>query len=344
MTTTPIVGRYRAFQVQKNLAAQYISTTRQTLTRIERSLGVPLEDATEEQLADWYADVTVTLKPETRGIYLAHVAGFYGWLVRERIRADDPTIRLARPKNKRGMPRPISDASLRLALKSAPGNVRTFLILGAYAGLRAGEMAGLHREDIQVDADPPVLIVRDGKGGKQRVVPLHPLVVDELAFLPQSGPLFLNRFGDQIAPNSVSARVGRHLRSLGLTESLHQCRHAFATNVYRQSLDLRLTQELCGHADPKTTARYAAWAPARAAAVVGALPTVGELRPAGPIEQMGNTRRRIHECVREYGSMTSRAIADATSLTVDNVRHAVRRMVDDGQLDRDGAGHYWLTR
>ena len=272
IASTPIVGRYRAFQIQKNLAAQYISTTRQTLSRLERFLGVPLEDATEEQLADWYADATLTLNAETRGVYLAHVAGFYGWLVRERLRVDDPTIRLPRPKAKRGLPRPMSDASLRWALRYAPANVRPFVILGAYAGLRAGEMAGLHAEDIQRHAEPPVLIVRDGKGGKQRIIPLHPLVLDVLAFLPQSGPLFLNRFGQQLAANSVSARVGRYFRSIGLNDTLHQCRHAFATAVYRESLDIRLTQELLGHASPTTTARYAAWAPERAAAVVCALP------------------------------------------------------------------------
>jgi integrase len=336
----PVMVRYRAFQVQRNLAKQYITTTSYTLGRLERDLGIPLETATEEQLADWYAELTLTLNPQTRGVYLAHVTRFYGWLVLERIRVDDPTIRLPRPKNKRGMPRPISDTSLRLALKSASSKVRPFLLLSAYAGLRAGEIAGLHAEDVQRESDPPVLIVRDGKGGKQRVVPLHPLVVAELEHLPQSGPLFLNRWGDQIAPNSVSARVGRHLESLGLTECLHQCRHYFATSVYRQSLDLRLTQELCGHADPSTTARYAAWAPEKAAAVVSALPAVADLRPHDPNDRLGGTRRRILEYLGAYGPAGPKQIADATGLGDDNVNHLVRRMVGDGQLDTDGHGHY----
>ena len=335
-----MVARYQAFQRQKNLADTYIRSTRWTLQRLERFLGVPLGDATEEQLADWYTYVTLTLTASARSVYLAQVAGFYGWLVRERIRVDDPTIRLPRPKNKRGLPRPMSDASLRLALKSAPADIRAFLILGAYCGLRAGEMAGLHGEDIQRHAVPPILIVRDGKGGKQRVVPLHPLVLDELAFLPESGPLFRDWRGRQLGANTVSQRACKYLRRISLTETLHQTRHAFATNVYRQSRDLRLTQELCGHASPNTTARYAAWAPEEAAAVVDALPPVGDPRPPDRIV-IGETRQRILDCVREYGPLKPKMIAEHLNIAADNIQHTLARMVDDRQLVKD-RGNYMV--
>jgi integrase/recombinase XerC len=205
----------------------------------------------------------------SKAAYAAHLSSFYRWAEREGIRADDPTLRFVRPRLRRRLPRPVPARHIERAITNASHPVRAWLLLAAFGGLRACEVASLHADDIEGD----VLIVRDGKGGKQRIVPIHTLVRAELELLPASGWLFPGR-GGPVAANTVSKRAGRYLRSVGVPESFHQFRHAFATAVYRESLDLRLTQELLGHASPTTTALYAAWEPTKAAAVVARLALV----------------------------------------------------------------------
>ncbi len=292
--TTPIVDRYLAWCRQRNLSATYVHTIRQTLTRMERALDIDLVTATEDDVKRWYGTLTLEIKPEAYGIYLVHVAGFYGWLVRERIRVDDPTIRLPRPRVKRRLPRPIGDEALARAIGGAHGRVRVWLILAAFAGLRACEVAGLDIGDFRFDSDPPVLVVRHAKGGKDRIVPMSPVVVDALvAFgLPMSGPAFSGKAGNvHVMANTVSQNATRYLHSVGITDTFHSLRHWFGTSIYRASLDLRLCQELLGHSDPKTTALYAAFSPVRAAPVVASLhlPTHPDIPPETPIHSKANT-------------------------------------------------------
>jgi len=74
-----------------------------------------------------------------------------------------------------------------------------------------------------------------------------------------------------LAPGRISQLASAHLSSLGIHATLHQLRHRFLTEVYRETKDLRLTQELAGHSSPTTTAGYAAWSPEAAALAVAAL-------------------------------------------------------------------------
>lgn len=252
---------------RKELRPNYVNEVRVTLRRLTTTLG-PLEHATEPQIEAWWQ--TLDVSPGTRIAYLAHLSGFYRWLIYERLRDTDPTARLIRPKVRRGIPRPISDQALQRALGAAGQPVRSWLMLAAFMGFRACEIAPLCREDIRTDLG--VIVILDGKGGRQRTVPLHPEVARCLEYGPASGPLFRHRkTGPPISANAVSQGANRYLHELGISETLHQLRHWFATNVYRNSNDLRLTQELLGHASPTTTALYAAWNPAKAAGVIESL-------------------------------------------------------------------------
>jgi integrase len=168
------------------------------------------------------------------------------------------------------------DADVARALAGAPPRVRSILALAALAalaGLRASEIALLDRADVLDSAVPPVLLVMDGKGGHQRVVPLAVELVEVLRAdgLPASGPLFAKRDGRPIHRARVSGLASEYLRELGVTGTLHSLRHWFATELYRQSNDLRLVQEMLGHASPSTTAGYAAWSPGKAATVIATL-------------------------------------------------------------------------
>jgi len=69
----------------------------------------------------------------------------------------------------------------------------------------------------------------------------------------------------------VGIAISRYLRDLGIDATAHRARHWFATEVYAQGHDIRVTQELLGHSDPSTTAGYVAYSHVDAAAAVGAL-------------------------------------------------------------------------
>lgn len=256
---------------QRNLRLSYVDTRRRTITQLSRELDMTVEDATESDFGEWYQRVSERMVPEARAVYLSHVQCYFRWLVVEKILEKDPTIRLVRPRMKRRLPRPMNDAELGRAIATASPRVKPWLLLAAFEGMRAIEIAGLRVEDIDMSAD--VIVVANGKGGKQRLLPLHPLVREALEpLLGGRGYLFAHwsRPGPP-HPHNVSYAMNKHLRQQGITATAHAARHWFLTNVYRSSRDLRLTQELAGHASPTTTAGYAAWSPELAAGVVNGL-------------------------------------------------------------------------
>lgn len=252
-----------AWCARRGLRPTYIESLGYTLNRLQSAVG-PLELAPEQAIEGWWNSLQVG--DGTRVTYGAHVSGFYRWLVRQRLRADDPTARLDRPRLRKGLPRPMPDDRLARAIARAPEPIRTWLLLAAFMGLRACEVATLHRDDIRDDLG--VIIVREGKGGKQRIVPFHPAVTAALEQWPIRGFLFTRPRGGHVLPNTVSVRANRYLHRCGISETFHQARHWYATKIYAESLDLRMTQELMGHSSPDTTARYAGWTPGRAAGVV----------------------------------------------------------------------------
>ena len=129
-------------------------------------------------------------------------------------------------------------------------------------GLRIDEALGLNRAEAP-DGD----IMRiTGKGGKQRLVPLLPVVVDAIArYLkacpyapPPDGPLFLGARGKRLNAGVVQRNMRTLRRQLGLPESAtpHALRHSFATHLLAGGGDLWTIQELLGHASLSTTQRY----------------------------------------------------------------------------------------
>jgi site-specific recombinase XerD len=247
---------------RRNLAPTTISHYRNSLERFERRTGISLLEATRDDLRDWLD--TLRVGPRTVFWYVSTLRVFYNWALDEELLDRNPATGLVTPRYGRLVPRPIGDDDLVLALRGARPRMRAWLALAAFAGFRAKEIAGLRREDVLDMVEPPVLVVSAPKGGRQRVVPLNPYVAHalRLAGLPRSGWLFPSqRGGGPVQPPTVSKLASRYLDGCGIDATLHQLRHAFATEVYRASRDLRLTQELLGHAHPNTTAIYAAYSP-----------------------------------------------------------------------------------
>lgn len=261
VTDAEAVAAFLEHLRRRNLRPSTIAQRNNVLNRLRWAVGVELLAVDRATMDRWWA--RLTMLPEGRATELSHVRQFYKWAVLEELIVEDPTRRLIRPRLQRRLPRPISEAHLVRALASAPPRIRPWFYLAAYAGLRAAEIANVRREDILDRATPPMIIVTDGKGGKQRLIPLSPVVLDALRPMPARGWLFPREDG-QPGPNApwlISQKSSTYLHRIGIDASIHQLRHRFGTAIYAASKDLRVTQELMGHASPITTAGYAAYSP-----------------------------------------------------------------------------------
>jgi integrase len=150
---------------------------------------------------------------------------------------------------------------LATALAAADGDVQLMMMLGAFAGLRVSEIASLAYEELHLKRVPPMLIVRKGKGSKDRVVPLHPSLVSRLQG-EAGGWVFPSRGGGHIHPGTVSRRIGGVFTRLGIDSTAHCLRHTFGTEAARVARgNLVAVAKLMGHSSIQTTNGYVGWSP-----------------------------------------------------------------------------------
>lgn len=240
------------------------------LRRTETIIAKPLLSANVDDMRYWYSALAETNGPAAQRASLAGVRGFYQWCIEQDYLDRDPTRRLRAPRQPQRRPHPIAEADLARAIGSAePTRVRPILTLAAFAGLRAHEIAGLHRRDVSGDQLTVV-----GKGDRERAVDLHPTVADVMSTLPETGWLFPRRDGTPgpIDAHRVSTIANEHLHACGVQLTLHSLRHRFATQLYLATHDLLLVQHLLGHASPTTTQIYTDFDRASSASAVASLP------------------------------------------------------------------------
>lgn len=259
---------------RRSLSPETLKIRATSLRSLVRHLGPerPLLSASPADVdawIDWMLERRMHVA--TRRIYQTHVRLFFQWAQRRGLVDDDPTRDVVLPLVHPGQPRPIGESDLQRAIDAASGDLRAWLVLGAYCGLRSGEIARLRREDVVDVKDLPRLVVAFGKGGRTRAVPLSPAVVAELRphLRGRRGRLWLD--GLRRPEEMVTKGIANHLRGLGIQSTSHNLRHRFGTQVYQRSRDLRMTQAMLGHASPMTTQVYAAWDQGRGVEVLAAL-------------------------------------------------------------------------
>lgn len=250
---------YTTSLTRRNLSANTLRSYRTVVTAYMRAVD-PVE-ATTAEIETWL-DGRALRSPRSRSNYLAALTSFHRWMVSTGWRDGDPTANIARPKLPPRMPRPIATSDLVRALAAADPPMRLWLCLAAYGGLRCHEIAGLRVEDIDLEDAPATLRLRQTKGGKPRVVTVAGATLDALSVitLPESGQAFPGA-----TARRVSDQINTFLRSQGTQATAHCLRHWFGTEVFRKTRNLRLVQELLGHADISTTAGYVALVPDDAA-------------------------------------------------------------------------------
>lgn len=233
------------------LSAQTIKSRRYKMVHLA-ALLMPSgpEDVTTEQIMQVFA--RQQWKPETRKAYRNTISSFFRWLHKSGRRSDDPSLDVPRVKKPHAHPRPCPDRYIAAAMKMATTSEKLMIRLGAECGLRRGEIARVHSDDVVADSAGRSLIVR-GKGDKQRIVPLP----DDLAgiIMDARGYLFPGRFGGHVEESYVGDHIS-HLLPDGY--AAHTLRHRFATTAYAATHDLFVVAELLGHESVETTEHYVA--------------------------------------------------------------------------------------
>lgn len=233
------------------LSAQTIKSRRYKMVHLA-TLLMPSgpEDVTTEQIVQAFA--RQQWKPETRKAYRNTISSFFRWLHKSGRRSDDPSLDVPRVKKPHVHPRPCPDRYIAAAMKMATTSERLMIRLGAECGLRRGEIARVHSDDVVADSAGWSLIVR-GKGDKQRIVPLP----DDLAgiIMDARGYLFPGRFGGHVEESYIGDHISRLLPD---GYAAHTLRHRFATTAYAATHDLFVVAELLGHESVETTEHYVA--------------------------------------------------------------------------------------
>jgi integrase/recombinase XerD len=210
------------------------------------------------------------LAPSTVARRSAALRRFFGFLVDEGLRRDDPSAALPRPRFERPLPRILDEDEVRRMFEAAEDRaasgegaaVRNLALLELLygSGLRASELVGLPRGAVR--PAQPFLMVR-GKGAKERLVPISTraqAAVSKWMEQVPGGALWLFPSGKSHLSRVRLFQIVRALAAdAGISPdrvSPHVLRHAFATHLLSGGADLRVLQTLLGHADIATTQIY----------------------------------------------------------------------------------------
>ena len=203
---------------------------------------------------------------------LSALRTFLRWLLRQGLIDQNPLPKRGVMKLESRLPRFISQSDAEKLVQAPETSEalgprdRALLELIYAAGLRVSEARDLNIGDVTLNTRE---LKVTGKGSKQRAVLMGEAARDALAlYLREVRPrlarresgnaLFLNRFGSRLSQRSIQTKVKRYAVKAGLDPGIHThtLRHSFATHLLEGGADLRVVQELLGHASPATTQIY----------------------------------------------------------------------------------------
>jgi integrase/recombinase XerC len=234
---------------------------------------IPLEAVTVHVVRAYLASLSKHNRKSSIGRKLAALKGFFRYLLREKKIQSDPLAWISTPKQEKPLPAFLSVDDVFLLLGGIQGDglltIRDRAILETFysTGVRVSELVGLDWNDV----DFQLGIIRVvGKGSKERIVPIGEMALkalrnygDEQAIKWRRAAkgdtaVFLNHRGGRITTRSVGRVVEKYLKAAGIAVRMgpHGLRHSFATHLLNGGADLRVIQELLGHASLSTTQRY----------------------------------------------------------------------------------------
>jgi len=205
---------------------------------------------------------------------LVPVRAYFKWLTQQNVLLSNPASELELPRLETRLPKHVLTIQEAARVMEEPDTNeslgvrdRTILEVLYSTGIRRAEVINLSVYDL--DTERGTLMVRQGKGKKDRMVPIgeqalvwleryQRRVRPELAVPPDEGILFLTSLGESFTPNRLSQLVRGHVKSADLnkTGSCHLFRHTMATLMLEGGADIRYIQEMLGHASVSTTQIY----------------------------------------------------------------------------------------
>lgn len=271
-TDTDLARFVRWMRDLRGLRPETIRVRVVVLNRFAAVVDRPLREVETGHVMAWEQLVVLGKAPQTRRAYIGAVTALYKWMVDSGIRDTDPTELLTRPKVPKPLPRPIGEEDLQLALDSASVKLAAMMTLMAYAGLRCIEVSQISWADIDTSGDQAWLTVRDGKGAKDRSVPIGMAVLTRLRRYGQRnrGVMFLGHDGKAINKTSVSQIVNAHLARLNIPHTAHNLRARYATRAAEHA-PITLVAELCGWSSINTARHYVRPDRSQSAALVAAM-------------------------------------------------------------------------
>ena len=263
--------------VERGRAPNSITAYRRDLASYERYLAgrrIALGDVTPAQVDGYLA----WLAASSRARALAAIRGLHAFCLDERGAGRDPTGDVEGPRVPEGVPKALTEAEVARLLGAVAGDDpralrdRAILELLYATGIRISELAGLSIADL----DSPGGVVRVlGKGSKERIVPVGRYALSAVAaWLGPAGrprlaegraggrgdaqAMFISTRGRRMSRQAVWTVVNTAARRAGLADRVtpHVLRHSFATHLLDHGADIRVVQELLGHASITTTQVY----------------------------------------------------------------------------------------
>ena len=274
----PLDNYLRHLSVERGLSKNTLSAYRLDLGKYQEFLAdhcLAIETVVTSSITEFSMHLSgAGLKASSVSRILAAIRGFHAFLVLEGIREDDPTKKVRPPKLSQRLPKALSQQQMLDLLRAAgpepddetadPLRLRDRAIVELMysTGARVSEVVAIDLDEVD---DSGLIRVR-GKGSKERVVPIGSFAMRSIqAYLVRARPalnqsgataLFLNKRGSRLSRQSIWDLVQRSGEAIGLDVSPHALRHSFATHLIEGGADVRVVQELLGHASVATTQIY----------------------------------------------------------------------------------------
>jgi integrase/recombinase XerD len=276
--TTTYLKEYSTYlRLERGLSSNsikaYLNDVQKLLQFITGS-GQALADVGHEDLVDFITWLNeLGMLPNSQARVISGLKSYFSFLALEELIADDPTALLELPKLSRKLPDVLSVVEIDQLMAgidlSKPEGVRSRAIIEVLygCGLRVSELIGLKISNIHADA---AYVLIDGKGSKQRIVPIGQVALKHLdIYLSEirnkqkikphmEDFVFLNKFGASLSRVSVFTMIKALAQQTGIKKTIspHTFRHSFATHLIEGGADLRAVQAMLGHVSITTTEIY----------------------------------------------------------------------------------------
>lgn len=263
-------------KLEKNLSSNTTEAYERDLQKLVSYLNdchVDVKDASSEMLRDFIIEISsLGIHARSQARILSGVKSFYHFLIYRNILDNDPTELLEAPKIGLKLPEVLSideiDRIIAAIDLSKPEGQRNKAIVEVLygSGLRVSELINLQLSNIYIEEG---YMLVEGKGSKQRLVPLSPTAIKQIGLWnqdrnlldikkDQGDYLFLNRRGSKLTRDMIFKIVKDLTEAAGIRKNVspHTFRHSFATHLLENGANLRAIQQLLGHESITTTEIY----------------------------------------------------------------------------------------